>query len=854
MAIRSTVIRRVLLLLLIGALLLGGLASAYAYRKWQRNQEALEQRQIGMRAFDAGDYQTALTSLNTYLKRYTEDLEALDKLAKARLEVVEPRGQHIGQAMSVLRRILYLDAKNPYARDKLLELYTLTGMNTEGIQLADDVLKDNPKNTVALRAKTLALARLLRFDEALPYAEAYAEQKPLDLEMQTLLFEVAFRVNQSVDELIKRAETLRTENPDDPRWELLQAYAYRYANDRKNVLRWLEKASSKPPPDDTYVGRLVELLDQVGLYTRALSVLEEAANRGDNAGIEQELIQRLWEHGRYKEVADRFQREKVDLDKANADLIALAARSLYRLKQPDDARRLVDALAARKQETKAQAWAGVLTALHGGKQQSAMRVIEQCKTALQKDPKNAFFEAILGAAYRQLGEDQLALEHWRRATTLRPVWGAPHLRLARISLASGRAKEARLHAQRAVTLMPNSIETVVTWALARAANLQRLGSESPEKLLVFVDQINRAAPEEQRLLPLEISLLVQTGAKEKAARKLTELLERKKPLQQTVLKQLANVSRKYSLGVEKQYAEKIASIYGVSPDQVLAEALRIASEKRPEEGQQWLEEKSRAGTTTNALAWRVVHARFLNATGSPRAKDAWATLMRDEKDNLPILRQALRSRAVQSDKQLAKQAIDRLRELVGEEGTVWRLEEARWLLLNADSERDTADAIAILEKLLAETPSSLEARLLLARSLLRMGATQRAIRELTVVADAQLESIPIALELASYHQLQGDFDKARNLLSRVLNNRVATTAARFRVSQMLAAQGDPQDDARAIAILESLDAAQQTKDGNPQLLLAQLYVRQGEQANANKICESLLKNPSLQGVRFSIAY
>ncbi|MFV1966841.1 MAG: tetratricopeptide repeat protein, partial [Pirellulaceae bacterium] len=46
----------------------------------------------------------------------------------------------------------------------------------------------------------------------------------------------------------------------------------------------------------------------------------------------------------------------------------------------------------------------------------------------------------------------------------------------------------------------------------------------------------------------------------------------------------------------------------------------------------------------------------------------------------------------------------------------------------------------------------------------------------------------------------------------------------------------------------------QTKDGNPQLLLAQLYVRQGDQANADKICESLLKDPSLQSVRFSIAY
>jgi len=854
MAIRSTVIRRSLLLLLIAALLLGGLASAYAYRKWQQNREALEQRQIGMQAFDAGDYKTALTSLNAYVKRYTDDLEALDKLAKARLEVVEPQGQHIGQAMSVLRRILYLDAKNPYAQNKLLDLYSLAGMNTEAIQLADDVLKADPNNAAALRAKAISLARLLRFDQALPYAEAYAKEKPLDLEMQTLRFEVAFRVHQSADALIKKAEVLRTEHPGDPRWELLQAYAYRYANDRKNVLHWLKKASSKPPPDDVYVGRLVELLDQVGLYSQAISVLEEAANQGDNAGIKRELIQRLWEHGRHQDVIDRFEREKVDVDRADANLIALAARSHYTLKQPAAAQRLIRALAARKRDAKAQAWAGVLTALYGAKQPSAIHVIEQCKAALLQDPRNAFFEAILGAAYRQLGETELAIEHWRQATALRPVWGAPHLQLARMALANGRANEALLHAQRAVTLMPGRIEAAVIWALARNANARRLGSDSPAKLLAFVKQINRAAPDEQRLLPLEVALLAQTGARDKASGKLAEFLKRKKPLKQASLQQLAKVSRQYALGLEKQYEKKIATVYGASPDKVLAEALRIASEKTPAKARQWLDETIRTRHSAKALAWRVVDARFLDATGDPQANDAWATLVKDEGDNLKILRQALQSQSVQADKQFAMHVIDLLRKLVGDDGTAWRLERARWLLLHADSEQDMADATSILEKLLAETPSLLEARLLLARSLLHMGVTQRAIRELTVVADARPDSIPITLELARDHQLQGNFDQVRNLLDRVLKNRAATPANRFRVAQMLASQGDPRDDARAVTILKSLDGSPSAIADNRRLLLAQLYVRQDDQANAEQICKSLFEHPSLQAVQFLIAY
>jgi predicted Zn-dependent protease len=426
------------------------------------------------------------------------------------------------------------------------------------------------------------------------------------------------------------------------------------------------------------------------------------------------------------------------------------------------------------------------------------------------------------------------------------------LRLAQAHLASGQPAEALREAQAAVALAPKTIEAAVVWAQARGASLASSQTDSAEKVLKLVDDILKAMPSEHRVIPLRISLLVQTGKRDDAIKAFEAVLAQKEPLSQATLLQLEQLSRALGLGLEQQCAQQSESLYGQTPEITLAQSLQLANRDKSDEGLRLIEDRQQAIAPAGALDWQSVRARYLDATRDPRARAEWTALADQYPQNAQVQRQALKSPAIQANKEVADRLIERLRGLGGDQGVAWRLERARWLLRHTnDTKVDLPKATAILEKIVADAPAKLEARLLLANGLERLGYSSRAITELESVVRQRPQASAISLELARLDQKVKNFDAARAQLERVLNDTTASAAMRARAAAMLADQGN---DDLAIAALEKAAGEATRDDPDRDVLLARLYWRRNEMDEVEALCPKIKATPTEDGVRVLALY
>ena len=95
-------------------------------RKAQLRRLTSEAHVEGMKAYQEGDYDTALPKLSYYLSRKKRDLEALLAFAETRAQIPEVNNRHLTHAIGLYRAALQLDPDNKRALGELLALYRRT--------------------------------------------------------------------------------------------------------------------------------------------------------------------------------------------------------------------------------------------------------------------------------------------------------------------------------------------------------------------------------------------------------------------------------------------------------------------------------------------------------------------------------------------------------------------------------------------------------------------------------------------------------------------------------------------------------------------------------------------------------
>ncbi len=879
-------------LLLIGTTLVIGLfASFYAYRKHQLRSESLSLRHEGMSAFDQKQYFDAMHKIGKYLLRYPDDVEATHAYAQARLHVTEPGNKHLSQAIGVFRRLLDLEPGHPTARRQLLALYVETGYRNETLDTAEILIDQNPDDVEAVRAKldaliylrqfdkaiafadtylaatsnrrpvaevrneatrfkAVALAAERRFEQALVLAEQYNEAVPTDLEGHLLTFRLLTELGRPTKDLALRAQQLRQTHPDDPKFELLQAIAYRLDNDRINSVKWLRVVAGRQPNDLPLIKRLVIELDAVGLVQEATSALETAVRQTDDIWLQQGLASRLIQAGRSDAVVELVTEQiPIDLQSTNTDseLLGLYALALFRLDRGDETDPIINALVSHKDDPIAEAWVLFHREVSANKHPEPVSTVKACQDALLRHPHNPFVLYTIGQAYALLGETDLAIDAWGKASGYAPAWSTPLVHMSRSLLATQRPESAVRMAQLAYQRSPNSVDAAASLVVAAAASLDTIEEEKIQGLIALARRIQAVRPGEPRTLPAMISLLARAGQTDAAKATLQAALDAEdRPSQQTLI-HLATVSRIAGLGLEDACLKLSKQAHGVTPELAYRTAIQLLDRGRPDQGLAALEAASASSGSADAVAWKIARARYRDAMGDPAAKSAWIALGDHYPENVNVQQLAIKSRGAWQDRQFIDRTIDRLQALSGEDGLSWRVARARWLIDGSSEEREVANAIELLNDVIRVTPRLAEPRLLLARCYEKMGNTSGSIEHLQAAAQLRPNDPDITLSLASLFQSLGELDQSLLYVDKFieLSSEMSPDHAR-RAARLLVLLGRSES---AMTLLEGL-YKQDERDITTALLLAELYRRHGELEKTEKICQTLLKKPTAEVVKF----
>jgi len=831
---RPTTKRRLLILFTITAVTGGALVGFVAIRRGQLAAKLQQERVDGMAAYKDGRYDQALSLLSDYVGagEHKDDAEAIFAMAVSRSQVALPNGQHLGQAIELLNNFLDLRRGDLEGQHKLLEIYSrVNNRIPETMALSDDILRVAPNDQPALKAKVNALTSQQKYAEALAISQKINELNPFDLDSQWLTYKLLAAVKRPSAELIDRAKKDLAAHPDDPRFEMLLAFAYSHDNQFETAHKYLLTAINRKAPDVGFVKLAVQLLDNGRFFELSQQVLDRAVVDLNDPAVLKMLVERQWQNGQITEMAKRLEPVRADDTKADANLLAMKAIALLEQNRSAEAVAVVKTLGARTIDDEAFAWSVALPAHYAVPAPEPRDAVQKLLNASNRDRDNAVIRLWLGEAYEKLGEDELAIKSWRIAAGLAPAWAEPHIRQVKTMVLTGRGREALEESLLAADRAPKSIQTRVSGAMALFA----LSNDDPRalsasQLFDIVSLIQKDQPNEPQTLPRYVALLTQLNQRPKAIATIQAALTANPAVPDDTLLRLAAVSAELKLDQEQAIYDAMIKAGNKSPELAMARAKTLLAQGKASEGLQLI----KTSTVTTDAAWQITTAQYLDAAKDPTAASAWKNALDQFPNDLRVQSAFLKSDTRLAERALWNTTIDRVKVLTLEEGINWRVERAKYLLSGPATDRDRAEAVTTLNDLIRQNPDLVEPRLLLATTLVRTNASTAAIEQLKYAAQLRPSDPQIALALAQLLLDNGKAVEGHAFLEKVAGSGQLSPSGIRHVARMMADQGQL---TQAIQVLQA-SPADSTRDAQ----LAEFYRRSGKLDEAavlyGKLCNA----------------
>ncbi len=774
MSLRPKTKRRLTQLTAGGAAAAGLAVAGVAYQLHRHEAARQHLRAEGMVAFEHGDYVRTLVELQKYLSDNRVDPKAIYTLAVARTNVPKPEQGHLVAARGLFVRYLELAPDDVDAQHRLLAIYQKLGYRHETDTMVEGLLARDPNDRAALAAKWESLAPQ-NPDAALAAALRLDGVDPTDVRTQEATLELMARLKREPGELVARAERLRAEHPNDPRFELVRAVAAHLTGDDVGTRQWLAAAAARPSPDGPFTLALAAAFDRTRQWPEAIAVLERAGPTAP-VPVRLALVERLWYAGKTSAALDHL-RDVVATDpRADVRLLGLKALLLEGVAGPADAMVTASAtdptsrpaevdgirsfLSARASDPTAAAWSALLRATDASSRLDPRQAVGITAAAARNDPDNAAARFFLGLAYLRLGEPALAMQTLAGASLLAPSWAAPQLLLARTLLDANQPTAAAAPARAAAARDPSPV--VARTILAVIAYRTLPPRPTPAELSAVLEQVRAAQaadPTEARLSAAVVDLLVRLGRRAEAARVGVAAVNAlaASPAAVHLLASVAAVDQLPEVSAD--VPGRVATLSTSTPADAFEVALALAAAGQTDRGRRLFADHP------DDPAWQLADLRYREATApSPALTDAWAALADANPTDLAVQRATLRSPAAFLGRALVDRTIDRLRTLTGDESVEWRLARARFQLADADGRpvgRDAASAVASsMAEVTRTVPHLAEPLLLWATALEQLGDVPGAIVRLRSAVPLAPDDPSVPLRLAHLLARTGQFRPA----------------------------------------------------------------------------------------------
>ncbi len=738
---RRGLARRLVVLLVLIACLVGAASGFWIYRKDKIRQNYARLRTQGLSEAGVGNWVSAVQHLSIYLQRNPNDIDAWAAYVQARPQVVEDSHREIADTIHGLRALLRLDPDRPDAQRQLLRLYMNARYFAEAADVANSLLLRTPDDIEMVQAKSVALIRLGQYKDALETTRHWNDLAPQDLDAEISLLSLMRENNLAGEQIVMAASTRLKARPNDSRLQLAQAYAYLANNEGDAARKILQDVLTKPLPDDEkFTKLLMSELDGLSMHEESLALLRKLVSRRGDPENYRELVDRLWELSRPQEALDVFNGPGAAVVGTDSELLAirsLCLAQLQRTAEVEPIRRMLKTLADEKDPV-AAAWLIVLDEVVGHGAIDVHNLFDACQLALEHNPNDDYLREFLGEAYSRLGENDLAIGVWTKVAQDNPTWCVPLVRLADVMVDTGRFDSAIAMADEAVRRSPQSLAVAVTMARVELACMEIGRFDRTKDLLSLVDQIQASDPGEEETMAIRVAALAWQHKTEDADKALDEELALPKTISEPLLLRLAAISRAYKLDREDACFARSQKEFGTTPALAYAKAVdRFANGQTKGGLATFNAARARVDPDAKSFEWQLQLARYLDLTGDPEAPAVVQTLGDDNPKDLHVQQMVLNCQSARQDKELMRRTIGRIHDLTGDEGTAWQLAQARWLLdFSAnDDQRAAQSAAGLLNSLVHVAPDSTEVRLQLARSYERLDRLPDAIDQATMAAD-----------------------------------------------------------------------------------------------------------------------
>lgn len=855
--------KRIALLLTIIVVGAAGLYLASEHRQSTRIKAIEEAKDAGMAAHEAGDDVAAVQKLGFYLSQEQQrsggepvDGEVQLIYARHRLEVPEENNRHIGRAMQAARNARQLMPDDPGPLELLLDIYSRQNMMSEQLEAAEALLAIDEDNFEAHQHRALAQFRLGDRDAAIETAKEAAERRPDDLRAHELVIVLLNQALAPPEEIRAYAERMAEMHPDDPEFLFLKAGANLSIGDEETAREVVSRAIELPIESSEAFRKSLVLLDQLRMNDEATALLERTLGSSTKAGEYRVIAaERLWQSGRPQDARRALERADADLNEASDAYLGWLSLLQVDEMPVDQEPEALSELRRRSTDVASQ-WRTIVDAYRLMRSEDWAAARDQLRMEAGDGRPQPVALYLLGECERQLGEWRRAVEIWTRLAERSPNWVNLRLSLSSTLLAHEEILRALGYAFEALQAAPNQIVAVPATARAVTAYLETSpGPDDPRRAfcLDFLEQCRAQFAQSAEIKALLARSYAAIGEDDRARSLIEELVAATDDasgrddggaaeISAASMNALLTVSRQREWGLEERIVSLGSGEADRSPSLLFVIASEFARAGDPEEGKRLLQEavSSHEGDLRREFERRL--AVYLDRIGDPEAGDLLRRLAEEQERSAQAQLDLLESSSAWRDPDTVRLAVQRLRNLAGEASTEWRLYEARRLLTFDPSDKNTAQVYMLLNEIVKDDSEAVEARRLLAESLLLSGQARdrsKASELLEEAVRAAPERADIHARLVSVLQEAGEAERAAQRLEAFAELDDVSDPMKRRRAQLAAEQGMW---SLAIRDITSLRSAM-TSD---RVTLGSLYWKSGAVEEAMRVFASLIEQEDVE--------
>ncbi len=409
----------------------------------------------GRSAFEAGDYQEAIKSLNTHLLLFPEDVGAIYLLGQS-----YEANSDTDNALIFYKRTLTLDSQQIDVLFKMVHIYRNREAHQQAINTLQKIIEIAPDTTKAHSLLARSYLTLEQSDAALSSFLATARLNPDDVFAHyhaAILFEQKDDIDNAIVHYEKTIglDTTRLESPFFEATEVAPFFRlgaiYRQRNDEDNIIRIYQPALEIEPEHPELHHLLAVIFEKRGERESAI---------------------------RYYGLANQYNPEKFDWHYSYARLLDQHAETLgddYHKHAEMAVKEYTETIALNSDYIDAYFYRGMLTLRyrHIGKTlYRYSQILEDFKQVVEFQPRNRKANYQLGIIYLEIDRHRLAKEVFENMLSYAPKYRGIHLHLGQIAEWEQAWKQAIQHYEAEAARIQQPIEGVDNIAIK---TYQRLG-------------------------------------------------------------------------------------------------------------------------------------------------------------------------------------------------------------------------------------------------------------------------------------------------------------------------------------------------------------------------------------------